>query len=47
MKARGNCPDCKLRDVSTIVRVPGRPEVRLCAHCASAYDASEVERLQP
>lgn len=47
MRPRGDCPECKLRDVSCIVRVPGKEPVRLCAHCASAYEPSEVERLVP
>ena len=46
MRSRGDCPDCKLRDVAVIVRVVGQEPVRLCAHCASAYDKADVERIQ-
>jgi hypothetical protein len=45
MKPRGSCPDCQLRDVQCIVRDPARDGVKLCLHCASAYDAKLVERL--
>jgi transcription elongation factor Elf1 len=45
MKQRGNCPDCKLRDVACVVHVPGSEPIRLCAHCASAYEPQVVERI--
>jgi hypothetical protein len=47
MKARGDCPDCKLRDVEFVVRREGSEPVRLCSHCASAYEWRDLERIAP
>jgi hypothetical protein len=38
MRSRGNCPECRLRDVTHVVTEPDAEAVRLCKQCAWAYD---------
>lgn len=45
MRARGDCPECRLRDVACIVQLDDGTTIRLCAHCASAYEPRSVQRL--
>jgi hypothetical protein len=47
MKARGNCPECHLRDVTHVVAEPGHDERRLCGHCASVYLWNEIREIEP
>jgi hypothetical protein len=38
MRPRGNCPECRLRDVTHIVEQEGQASIELCKLCAWSYE---------